>query len=147
MILGPSRRTRELLNMMADPFELLVDLPTPSIKANPLLMKTDIKEVGGAYKIAIDLPGCKKEDIDIELKDGYLAVSASKETESEDKDEAGTFIRKERFSGKSSRSFYVGEEVLDSDIKAKFEDGVLNITVPKKEEETKVDVKKSISID
>lgn len=146
MLLGPARKTRDLLNMMADPFDLFVDLPTPSIKTNSLLMKTDIKELKDNYEITIDLPGCQKDNIDINLEGGCLSVSVSKEKETEDKDEEGTYIRKERFSGKSSRSFFVGE-VDDSDIKAKFEDGVLCITVPKKEEEKKAVVKKSISID
>ena len=82
-----------------------------------------------------------------ELKDGYLTINAQTQGESEDKDEQGTYVRKERFSGKCSRTFYVGDDVEEDDIKAKFEDGVLKIAVPKKQEQPKLEEKKTISIE
>lgn len=146
-MLIPSRRNRSLLGIMADPFDILSDVEAAIPKPAPLLMRTDIKESDTGYELSIDLPGCKKEDISAEIKDGYLRVSASREAESEEKDEQGTFIRKERFSGKTSRNFYVGDDISEDDIKAKFEDGVLRINVPKKEEKPVVEEKKSITID
>ena len=82
-----------------------------------------------------------------ELKDGYLTITAQTKTESEDKDEKGTYVRKERFSGKCSRTFYVGDDIEEDDIKAKFEDGTLKIDVPKKQEQPKLEEKKTISIE
>ena len=82
-----------------------------------------------------------------ELKDGYLTITAQTQSESEDKDEEGTYVRKERFSGKCSRTFYVGDDIEEDDIKAKFEDGVLKIAVPKKQEQPKLEEKKTISIE
>ena len=111
------------------------------------LMKTDIKELDGHYEMDVDLPGFRKEDVNIELKDGYLTITAQTQSESEDKDEEGTYVRKERFSGKCSRTFYVGDDIEEDDIKAKFEDGVLKIAVPKKQEQPKLEEKKTIAIE
>lgn len=97
------------------------------------LMSTDIRENDNAFLMAVDLPGMKKEDIKLTLNDGYLTISAGKNTENETKDDNGRLIRKERYVGSMERSFFVGEEVTEDDIKAKFEDGVLNLTIPKKE--------------
>ena len=123
-------------------------------KQNPLygkhaknLMKTDVNEKKNEYVVSIDLPGFKKDDVQAELKDGYLTITAQTQSESEDKDEEGTYVRKERFSGKCSRTFYVGDDVEEDDIKAKFEDGVLKIAVPKKQEQPKLEEKKTISIE
>lgn len=110
-------------------------------KHNPLygkheknLMKTDVKEMDASYEIAIDLPGFKKDDISAKLKDGYLTISASKGLDKEEKDEeSGNYIRRERYTGQCARSFYVGEGLTEADIKAKFEDGILKLTVPKKD--------------
>lgn len=146
-MLVPSKKNRTLLDVMIDPFDVLADVQEVMPKPNSLLMKTDIREKDGSYELDIDLPGYKKKDISVEIKEGYLTISASKESETEDKDERGTFIRKERFSGKSSRSFYIGEDVNDDDIKAKFEDGVLKIIAPKKIEQPKVEEKKTITIE
>ena len=96
-------------------------------------MKTDIKETESAYELDIDLPGYKKEDVQAELKDGYLTISAKTNTTKEEKDENGKYLRKERYSGSCSRSFYVGEDITEEDIKAKFEDGTLKLSIPKKE--------------
>ena len=111
------------------------------------LMKTDVRELDGSYELDVDLPGFKKDDVQAELKDGYLTITAQTQSESEDKDEEGTYVRKERFSGKCSRTFYVGDDIEEDDIKAKFEDGVLKIAVPKKQEQPKLEEKKTISIE
>ena len=97
------------------------------------MMKTDIKEHENSYDLTIDLPGVKKEDIKAELNDGYLTVSAENNTSKDEKDENGKYICRERYSGSYSRSFYVGDAVTEEDIAAKFENGTLKLTVPKKE--------------
>ena len=97
------------------------------------IMKTDVKEKDTEYEVDIDLPGFKKEDVKAELKDGYLTIRAAKGVDREEKKEDGKYIRKERYSGNMSRSFYVGKNVTQEDIHAKFEDGILKLTVPKKE--------------
>ena len=95
------------------------------------LMKTDIKEHKNCYKIAVDLPGFKKDEIKVDLKDGYLTVSAAKGLDKDEEDK-GRFIRRERYAGACSRSFYVGD-VTNDEIKCKFEFGVLTITLPKRD--------------
>ena len=97
------------------------------------MMKTDIKEHDNCYDLTIDLPGVKKEDIKAELNDGYLTVSAESNTSKDEKDDNGKYICRERYSGSYSRSFYVGDAVTEQDISAKFENGTLKLTVPKKE--------------
>ena len=97
------------------------------------MMKTDIKEHENSYDLTIDLPGVKKEDIKAELNDGYLTVSAESGTSKDEKDENGKYICRERYTGSYSRSFYVGDAVTEQDISAKFENGTLKLTVPKKE--------------
>ena len=97
------------------------------------MMKTDIKEHDNCYDLTIDLPGVKKEDIKAELNDGYLTVSAESDTSKDEKDENGKYICRERYTGSYSRSFYVGDAVTEQDIGAKFENGTLKLTVPKKE--------------
>ena len=111
------------------------------------VMKTDIKEKDKEYEVDIELPGYKKEDVKAELKDGYLTISAAKNVSTEDKKEDGKYIRKERFSGNVSRSFYVGEDMTQGDIYAKFEDGILKLTVPKKEAKKVEDKKSYITIE
>lgn len=111
------------------------------------IMKTDVKETDGGYELNIDLPGYKKDDVRAELNEGYLTISASTETSNDEKDSDGRYIRRERYSGTCSRSFYVGEDVTQEEIKAKFEDGILKLFVPKKEEENKLPEKKYIAIE
>lgn len=105
------------------------------------LMKTDIQEKDNNYILDMDLPGYDKSDIKALLKDGYLTITAQKNTSKEDKDEKGNYIRRERYCGKCSRSFYVGENLKEEDIKASFNNGILKLTFPKevgkKEEEIK----------
>ena len=116
--------------------------PTPSA------MKTDVKETDAGYELDIDLPGYKKEDVKAELKDGYMTISAEKKSEDGEKDEkSGKYLRRERYYGSCSRSFYVGEDITEEDIKAKFEDGILKIAVPKKEPQPAVDQTKTIAIE
>ena len=111
------------------------------------LMKTDVKETENAYEIDIDLPGFKKDEIQIELKDGYLTVSAAKGLDKDVEDKKGHYIRQERYSGAMSRTFYVGEDVKQEDIKAKFENGILSLSVPKPVEQKKVETSKRIAIE
>ena len=95
------------------------------------LMKTDVKEKDGNYELDIDLPGFKKEDVTIQLENGYLTITATKGMDKDENDDKGGYIRKERWFGNCSRSFYVGESIRSEDIKAKMEDGILHMTVPK----------------
>ena len=97
------------------------------------LMKTDVWEVENHYEVDIDLPGFKKDEVNVELQDGYLTVSASKGLDKDQKDKEGRYIRQERYSGTCSRTFYVGD-LKKEDISAKYEDGILRLTLPKAEE-------------
>ena len=96
------------------------------------LMKTDIREKKGSYVLDIDLPGFKKDEIKVQLKDGYLTLAAAKGLDKDEKDKEGNYIRRERYAGTLSRSFYVGDAVSEEDIHAKYEDGILKLSVPKK---------------
>ena len=111
------------------------------------VMRTDIKETDAGFELDIDLPGYKKEDVQAELKDGYLTISAKTNTTREEKDENGKYIRKERYSGSCSRSFYVGEQLEQEDIKARFEDAILKVMVPKKEAKPAVEENRYITIE
>ena len=94
-------------------------------------MKTDVRETESGYEVDIDLPGFKKDEINVELNNGYLSISAAKGLDKEEKKE-GKYIRKERYAGSMSRSFYVGDAIKQEDVKAKYEDGILRLSVPKK---------------
>ena len=109
-------------------------------KKNPLygkhaknLMKTDVRETENSYELDIDLPGFKKDEVKLQLKDGYLTVNAAKGLDKDEKDKNGKYIRQERYAGAMSRSFYVGTDVQTDEIHAKFEDGILKLSVPKKD--------------
>ena len=110
------------------------------------VMKTDVKETDTGYEVDIDLPGFKKDEINAQLDNGYLTISAAKGLDKDEKDKKGQYIRKERYAGAMSRSFYVGEGVTQEDIKAKYEDGILRLSVPKKEAKA-VENKKYIAIE
>ncbi len=110
------------------------------------VMKTDVRETEGGYEVDIDLPGFKKDEINAQLENGYLTISASKGLDKEEKNKEGKYIRKERYAGAMSRSFYVGEDIKQEDIKAKYEDGILKLSIPKKDEKA-VESKKYISIE
>lgn len=97
------------------------------------LMKTDVRETEGTYELDIDLPGFKKDEINVELKDGYLSVSAAKGLDKDETDQQGRYIRQERYTGTCSRSFYVGEGVEPTDVSARFEDGILRLSLPKQD--------------
>ena len=109
------------------------------------MMKTDVREKDDAYEVAVDLPGFKKDEIHLELKDGYLNVSAARNANKDEKDAKGNLVRQERYSGTFSRSFYVGDKLSEEDIKAGYENGELKITFPK--EVKKLPEKKPITID
>ena len=109
------------------------------------LMKTDIHEKDGGYELAIDLPGLKKDEISLDIKDGYLSISAQKGLDKDEEDKKGRIIRQERYAGVCSRSFYVGD-VKPEDVKAKYESGVLTITLPK-DEPKKLENKSRITIE
>ena len=98
------------------------------------VMKTDVKEKDGHYEVDIDLPGFKKEDVSVKLENGYLTITASKGLDKDEQKEDSGYIRRERWSGSCSRSFYIGEDVRPEDIKAKMEDGILHLTMPKAEQ-------------
>lgn len=98
------------------------------------MMKTDVKQTENGYEVAVDLPGCKKEDVQMELKDGYLTIQAVRNHSNDEKDGNGHYIRRESFSGTCARSFYVGDVIKKEDIHAKFEDGILRFTVPAAEQ-------------
>ena len=112
-------------------------IPMRSIR-NPLygknaknLMKTDVRETDDTYELDVDLPGFKKDEVQLDLKDGYLTISAAKGLDKDQEDKKGKYIRQERYSGACSRSFFVGEGIEPRDVSAKFEDGILRVSLPK----------------
>lgn len=111
------------------------------------LMKTDVRETGTSYELDIDLAGFKKDEIQASLKDGYLTIEAAKGLDKDEKDKEGNYIRRERYAGSLSRSFFVGEDITQEDIKAKFENGVLQLSIPKKDVQPKVEENHFISIE
>ena len=122
-------------------------------KKNPLygkhaqnMMKTDIRETDGSYELDVDLPGFKKDEIQVQLKDGYLTISAAKGLDKDEEDKKGNYIRRERYAGSTSRSFYVGNGVKNEDVHAKFENGVLRLSIPKKAAE-EIEADKYVSIE
>ena len=110
------------------------------------MMKTDIREHDDGYEIDIDLPGFKKDEINVELDDGYLTISAEKSLDKDEEKKHGRYIRRERYAGALQRSFYVGDALTQEDIKAKFEDGILKLSIPKKDPQV-VETKKHIAIE
>ena len=123
-------------------------------KKNPLygkhaknLMKTDVRETKNSYEVDVDLPGFKKDEIKLELDNGYLTISAAKGLDKDETDkETGKYIRRERYAGACQRSYYVGEDITEEDIKAEFKHGILKLFVPKKEAKPEVKEAKYISI-
>ena len=109
-------------------------------------MKTDIKDLGDSYQLDMELPGFSKDDIQVELKDGNLTVTAEKDTSNDEKDEEGKYIRRERYMGKYQRSFFVGKHISQEDIRASFKDGILDISFPKEEAKPRIEEKKLIEI-
>lgn len=135
-------------DMWDDVFDMTPVLHHPNLlygRHGKNLMKTDIQETDHSYEVDIDLPGFKKDDVHIDLKNGYLTIQASKGLSKDEKDQEGRYIRRERYAGQCGRSFYVGENMEAKDVKAKFEDGILKITMPKPaanqlQEKTSIDI-------
>ena len=115
-------------------------------KANHV-MKTDIKEMNNGYELVVDLPGFKKDEIQMELNDGVLTISAAKGLDKDEEDKKGNYIRKERYAGSMSRSFYVGKHVTVEDVHPKYENGILSFSVPKEEAKPVEEKKNYISIE
>ena len=141
-------------NSVFDNFDNWMDFSFPSFNqrlygaSSSQLMKTDVKETDKDYEVSIDLPGFKKEELQIELKDGYLTVSAAKGLDEEQDDKkTGRYIRRERYAGACERSFYVGEDVTQEDIKGEYKHGILKLFVPKKEAKPAVETKKYVTIE
>ena len=111
------------------------------------MMKTDIREKDDNYEISVDLPGFKKEDITVELDNGYITINASKNLDKDDNNKKGKLLRQERYAGSMTRSFYVGENVEKEDVDANYRHGVLNLTIPKKAIEKKIPEKNLIAIE
>ena len=119
-----------------DPFDMDRMLPRGRDplygKHSKNLMKTDVRETEGSYELDVDLPGFKKDEVNVELNNGYLTIEAAKSLDKDDTDKQGRYIRQERYAGSMSRSFYVGD-VKPEDVKAKYESGVLTVLIPKEE--------------
>ena len=112
------------------------------------MMRTDIKEKGDSYELIVDLPGFKKDEIKVSLNNGYMTVSAAKGLDQDEQEkESGRYIRRERYAGACERSFYVGEDITEADIKGAFKHGILKLFVPKKEAKPEVEQKKYIAIE
>ena len=127
-------------NLFDDMWDDVFDSMTAFNRHNPLygkhsknMMKTDVRETENSYELDIDLPGFKKDEVKVDLKNGYMTISAAKSLDKESEKKNERYIRKERYSGQMSRSFYVGEDVEPKDVSAKFEDGILKVSLPKKE--------------
>ena len=130
-------------DMFRDPFFTRSYEPV----ATSHIMKSDIQENENGYLLDIELPGYNKEDVQAELKDGYLTITANREDKKEEKDKNGKFIRKERYTGTCKRSFYVGEEVRQEDIKAAFQNGILRLAIPKQLPQPEKEQPKLITIE
>ena len=138
MMLVPRRRDFDLFDdIFNDPF-----FSTNDSK----IMQTDIKEHDDSFELLIDLPGFNREDIKMNIEDGYLVVNAKTLSDDEEKDKKGKFVRRERYYGECSRSFYIGNDITEDDIKANFKNGTLKIEVPKKEDRKQINEKKYIEI-
>ncbi len=139
-----------------DDFDRFMDLPSRELeninkqlygKHAASVMKTDVHEHDNMYELDIDLPGFKKEEISLSLENGNLVVAASKNLNKDEKSKEGKLIRQERYAGSMQRTFYIGEDVTEEEVKAKFEDGVLKLNIPKKDAQKAVEQKKVIAIE
>ena len=146
-MLMPSIFRDDLFDTFFDDFTRTGRKYLPAGSAGNAMMKTDVREKEDGYELNIDLPGYQKENVQAQLKEGYLTITASRNTENEEKDEKGKFIRRERYFGNCTRSFYVGDEVEQDDIKARFENGVLIIDIPKKKPQPKIEENRYIAIE
>ena len=141
-----------MTNLFGDTFfDDFFDTVRPLPTANALgasAMKTDVKETKDGYELEMELPGFTKDEVSAELKDGYLTIKAETNKNVDEKSEDGShYIRKERYFGTTQRTFYVGENVTEQDIKAKFENGILTLRVPKNEALPEKETKKLIAIE
>ena len=147
-MLLPSIFNDNVFDDFMDGFDSFMDRSALYGKHGKNLMKTDVRDVGDHYELDMDLPGFKKDEIHAELENGYLTISAEKSLDKDEKDKkSGKYIRRERYAGSMSRSFYVGEGVTQEDIHAKYEHGVLKLSIPKKEEQKKVEKSNYIAIE
>lgn len=126
-------------------FDDIMDWPT--VSTDPTLMKSDVRDAGDHYELTMDLPGFSKDDVKLQLKNGVLNFEATTSKSNDEKDKDGKYLRRERFQGTCSRSFYVGKDVSEDDIKAKFDNGVLTVCVPKKEAKPEVEDSHLIQIE
>ena len=111
------------------------------------MMKTDVLETDSSYELDVDLPGFKKDEISVTLENGYLTISAAKGLDRDKKDKEGNYIRQERYAGAMSRSFFVGDAVTQDEVKAKYENGILKLSIPKKAETEAAENKNKIAIE
>lgn len=111
------------------------------------MMNTDVRETETSYVVDIDMPGFRKEDISVELKNGYLTVSAHRDSQYDEKNDNGKWLRRERYVGSCSRSFYVGDQISETDIHASYKDGTLCIELPKPQPKAPVEQKHTIAIE
>ena len=132
-------------NGFFDDFDDFMDWPT--VSTDTTLMKSDVKDAGDHYELMMDLPGFKKEDVKLQLKNGVLSFEATTNKNNDEKDENGKYVRRERFQGTCSRSFYVGKNITENDIKAKFDNGVLTVCIPKPEQKPEVEQNHYIQIE
>jgi HSP20 family protein len=132
-------------NGFFDDFDDFMDWPT--VSTDTTLMKSDVKDAGDHYELMMDLPGFKKEDVKLQLKNGVLSFEATTNKNNDEKDENGKYLRRERFQGTCSRSFYVGKNITENDIKAKFDNGVLTVCIPKPEQKPEVEQNHYIQIE
>lgn len=128
-------------------FDDFFDYPFGSVRETAQVMKTDVRETDQGYELAVDLPGLRRDDVTAELKDGYLHLCAETAEHHDTQDDSGRYIRRERFSGSYSRSFYVGEDVTEEDIRARFDNGVLRLSIPKKETRPAAESRRYIAIE
>ena len=127
-------------NLFDEMFDDAFDLMPTFGRHNPLygkhaknLMKTDVRETETSFEIDVDLPGFKKDEIQAHIENGYLTISAAKGLNKDEEDKKGRYLRRERYVGECSRSFYVGDEIEEKDVHAKFEDGILKVSIPKRQ--------------
>ena len=140
-------------NSVFDNFDNWMDFSFPSFNqrlygaSSSQLMKTDVKELDNGFEVDIDLPGFKKDEIRLQLENGYLTVNAAKGLDKDEQDKKGRYVRRERYAGSMSRSFYVGDHVTEKDIHPKYENGILRFSVPKEEKKPIEEKKHYISIE
>ena len=139
-MLLPSIFNDNVFDDFMDGFDSFMDRSALYGKHGKNLMKTDVRDVGDHYELDMDLPGFKKDEIHIELKNGYLTISAAKGLDKDEKTSEGKYIRQERYTGACSRSFYVGTDLQPKDVSAKFTDGILELTFPKEAPKKEPDV-------